>query len=85
MIGADAMVAGQGNAKVEFIMRADDAELLKRIANRAGTNLSELIRRTLYDHIEPLKRAEAERTARAWAEVEERRRLREWQGETLPK
>lgn len=79
------MAAGQGQAKIEFIMRADDADLLKRIANRSGTNVSELIRRTLYDHIEPLQRAERERTARAWAEVEERRKLREWQGESLPK
>jgi len=75
------MAAGQGNTKVEFLMREDDAELLKRIANRAGTNVSELIRRTLYDHIEPLKRAEKERVDRAWAEIEERRKLAAWTGD----
>jgi len=79
------MAAGQGNAKVEFIMRADDAELLKRIADRAGTNVSELIRRTLYAHVEPLKRAEAERIERTYREVEERRRLASWNGLELPK
>lgn len=76
------MAAGQGNTKVEFIMRADDAELLKLMANRAGTNLSELIRRTLYAGLEPLQRAEKERQAIAWREVEERRKLRAWEGKT---
>ena len=78
------MGAGQGNAKVEFIMRADDAELLKRIADRAGTNVSELIRRTLYAHVEPLKRAELERIERTYREVEDRRKLAAWNKPEMP-
>lgn len=66
-------------ARVETSLIPSDAELLANVAKRRGTTVAELIRGAIYAQIEPLNRAAKEREALAYREIEERRKLREWQ------
>lgn len=74
-----------GQTRVEFAMREDDAELLAKVARARFTTVSELVRQCVYAHLEPLGRAKLERDERMYREVAERRKLREWNGQTLEK
>ena len=64
--------------RIEFSIRADDAEILARMAQSRGCSVAELVRRSLYQALEPLARAQHEREMKTAAEVDERRRIREW-------
>ena len=69
--------------RLETSLLAEDAELLKRVAERRGTTTAELIRAALYNYVEPLKRAAHERDLTAFMETEERRRMRHWKGDEI--
>lgn len=71
----------RGTTRIEFALLAEDAELLTRYANAHHTTVSEIVRQALYDHNPVLKRAKTEREDRTWREVEERRKLRAWNGD----
>jgi len=64
--------------RIEFSIRADDAEILARMAKSRGCSVAELVRRSLYQSLEPLGRAQHEREMKTAAEVDERRKLRRW-------
>ena len=68
-------------SRIETSLIASDAELLANVAARRGTTVAELVRQAIYAHVEPLQRAQKEREAIAWREVEEQRKIREWNGQ----
>jgi hypothetical protein len=74
-------VARENLGRLEFTIRADDLELLHRIARNRGCSASELVRRSLYEALEPLARAQKEREMKTAAEIEDRRKLAAWTGE----
>jgi hypothetical protein len=69
--------------KIEVNILAEDAVLLERIAAGAGMSVSELVRNTLYNHLESLQEARNERINRSRQEVKDRRKLDAWGGTRL--
>lgn len=67
--------------RIEFKIRQDDAQLLQRMADQRGCSLAELVRRGIYQGLEPLARAQREREEIAAREVMDRAKLRAWAGD----
>jgi hypothetical protein len=70
-----------GTTRVETSFRNDDYQILARVATARHTSVAALIRRLVYEHIQPLQNAQLEREQRAMAEARERRVMREWTGD----
>lgn len=64
--------------RVETSFRADDYEILARVATARKTSVAALLRRLVYDHVQPMQMAQLEREKRAVTEARERRALAEW-------
>lgn len=64
--------------RLETSILSEDAALLRRVAERRGCTVAEIIRAALYVQVEPLRRAAAERDAVAAREILERQALKAW-------
>lgn len=66
--------------RVETSFRADDYEILTRVATARRISVAALLRRLVYDHVQPMQMAQLEREKLAMQEARERRALRDWIG-----